>query len=186
MVPRIRDRRYEAIEFSPEEEAKRRASGDEYDRVVADVIEASRKAGQRPEGKPYRVFLLSPADDPETERLGAPIVNDLRASTGRGWGWTLHQRYHAPHLPAIRGDPDERTRCAREQQHAELAHSSRSAAVVASPRYAEPPRGASRSRRTASTRKGDSGEPRHGRFIGGRRVDRQRALFGRFQLDLGG
>ena len=93
MVPRIRDRRYEAIEFSPEEEAKRRASGDEYDRVVADVIEASRKAGQRPEGKPYRVFLLSPADDPETERLGAPIVNDLRASTGRGWGWTLHQRY---------------------------------------------------------------------------------------------
>ncbi|MCA9312469.1 MAG: hypothetical protein KDA21_14745, partial [Phycisphaerales bacterium] len=47
----------------------------------------------RNEGETYKILLLSSPDDPETLRLDAPIPNDLRASTGRTWAFTMSQRY---------------------------------------------------------------------------------------------
>ena len=38
-------------------------------------------------------MLLTGSDDPETVRLDGPIVNDVKAASGRAWAWTLSQRY---------------------------------------------------------------------------------------------
>lgn len=60
---------------------------------VAAVIEESLARGDRNDGQPYKVFLLSAPTDAATLRLPHPIVNDTTASSGRGWAWVLGQRY---------------------------------------------------------------------------------------------
>lgn len=79
-----------AIEFSPQTVSELRAVGDDR---LADLIETLLVRGGRDEGERYGVMLLSGMDDPETVRLSAPIINDTTASTGRGWAWTMGQRY---------------------------------------------------------------------------------------------
>lgn len=96
LVPRIRQH-IASIVFSREEAATRRAAG-ETD--VADVIERFLDLGIRHEGDSHGVLILSPADDPETVRLNAPVVNDKLSSNGRPFAWTLGQRY--TNLDALR------------------------------------------------------------------------------------
>jgi hypothetical protein len=47
----------------------------------------------REEGASYKVFLLSPPDDPQTVRLDGPVLNDLRSASGRLTAFTQGQRY---------------------------------------------------------------------------------------------
>ena len=75
------------------DEAAARHSGSETDRLIGAAIEADLLAGTREDGKPYQVFLLSAWDDPDTVQLPHPIRNDTVAESGRGWAWTMSQRY---------------------------------------------------------------------------------------------
>lgn len=79
-----------SIELSSETVDELRAAGDER---LAALIETLLARSGRDEGARYGVFLLSGPDDPETVQLSAPIVNDTTASSGRGWAWTMGQRY---------------------------------------------------------------------------------------------
>jgi hypothetical protein len=75
------------------EEATRRRGRSSVDDLIADAIETQLAAGGREEGRPYQVFVLSPATDPDTIRLPQPIENDTVTESGRRWAWTLGQRY---------------------------------------------------------------------------------------------
>lgn len=88
-IPRI-ERYDDTVEFTLENVERMRAVGDDR---LADVVEELLRAGRREAGESYGVMLLSPADDPSTATLAAPIKNDTTASTGRGWAWTMSQRY---------------------------------------------------------------------------------------------
>jgi hypothetical protein len=76
-----------------EEEAKKRSTGSDADKLIAAAIEADLQSGPREEGKQYQVFLLSEPNSPETIKLANPIVNDTVAESGRPWAWTMNQRY---------------------------------------------------------------------------------------------
>lgn len=76
-----------------EEEAKKRSTGSDADKLIASAIEADLQSGPREEGKQYQVFLLSEPNSPETIKLANPIVNDTVAESGRPWAWTMNQRY---------------------------------------------------------------------------------------------
>jgi hypothetical protein len=95
-VPVIQARRGE-VEISPENAERLRATGDATDRSFADVIDrymaTSTYAKSTPTPFPAQVFLLAPPDDPETVLFASPIKNTTKAHTGRGYGWTLKQRY---------------------------------------------------------------------------------------------
>jgi hypothetical protein len=90
-LPRIRHQE-DFVVFTSEEAAARRGRS-ETDRLIGAAIEADLQAGAREDGKPYQVFLLSARDDPDTVRLPNPIRNDTVAESGRGWAWTMSQRY---------------------------------------------------------------------------------------------
>ena len=79
-----------SVVFSHESAAVLRARGDVR---RADLIETMLALDLRDEGASYGLMLLSPEDSDETVHLASPIVNDTVASTGRGWAWTLGQRY---------------------------------------------------------------------------------------------
>lgn len=90
-VPRIRYRE-DQITFTREEAARRRTDSD-TDRLIAQVIEEDLAEGTREEGQPYQVFLLSAPEESATARLSQPITNDTVTEAGRPWAWTLGQRY---------------------------------------------------------------------------------------------
>ena len=90
-VPRIRYRE-DLVVFTHDEAAARQGRS-EIDRLIGAAIETDLGAGTREDGKPYQVFLLSAPDDPETVQLPHAIKNDTVADSGRGWAWTMSQRY---------------------------------------------------------------------------------------------
>jgi hypothetical protein len=47
----------------------------------------------RPEGKQFKVLLLSSPDSPDTIKLAQPIPNDKRSKTGKPTAFTMGQRY---------------------------------------------------------------------------------------------
>ena len=57
------------------------------------VVEGSIQSRGRREGEEYKVVLLSAPDDPQTERLPAPILNDMTSQSGRPTAFTQNQRY---------------------------------------------------------------------------------------------
>lgn len=79
-----------AIEFSTAKISELRAEGDHR---LADLMDTLLARGGRDEGERHGVMLLSAHDDAETVQLTAPIMNDTTASSGRGWAWTMGQRY---------------------------------------------------------------------------------------------
>ena len=83
----------ESVLFTRDEAATRLASVHANVRRVGELIAANLDADTRAEGEPYKIMLLSPADDPLTTVLPHPIKNDKVTTTGRAWGWTLSQRY---------------------------------------------------------------------------------------------
>ncbi len=89
LVPQIRQH-YSSVPFSRLEATVRRAAGDDE---LANVIERFLDAGLRLAGDAQGVVILSPADDPKTEKLDAPVANDTVTAAGRPWAWTLGQRY---------------------------------------------------------------------------------------------
>lgn len=90
-IARIRYRE-DMVPFT-HEEVERRGEGTEVDRAIAQIISEDLDSGQRVQGEPYQVFVLSPAGDPETILLAQPILNDTVTSAGKPWAWTLGQRY---------------------------------------------------------------------------------------------
>lgn len=93
-IPQIRAVRDE-VEFSEENIDRLRASGEPIDREIGDLIDILLKAGPRQPGELFKVFLLTPADDPATVTLEQPIANDTSDATGRARPWVQMQRYAA-------------------------------------------------------------------------------------------
>jgi hypothetical protein len=83
-VPRILYRE-DAVPFSAEEVARRRASASEYDQLVGELIEKLAGASPRQATEAYQVFLLSSMEDERTITLDHPIVNTTTTATGRPW-----------------------------------------------------------------------------------------------------
>lgn len=81
-----------AVPFTHDEAAARRASEHEAVRRTSEIIDAVLASGGA-EGDAHKVMLLSPADGDGTMRMPRPIVNDTVAASGRAWAWTLGQRY---------------------------------------------------------------------------------------------
>lgn len=82
VVPRILEI-YDSVEF------RRGYHKERLGQIVNALIESR----QREEGERYKVILLSPPDDPKTQRLAAPIINDLTSDSGRITAFTQNQRY---------------------------------------------------------------------------------------------
>jgi hypothetical protein len=80
-VARIRAH-YPSVRFTREEAAALRSR---RELELADVIDRFLQLGLRSEGDAHGVLLLSPPDDPETEYLEAPVVNDTKTAAGRTW-----------------------------------------------------------------------------------------------------
>jgi len=89
LIARIRAH-HPSLVFTPAEAQHLRDRGDVE---VADLIEALLANGSRTEGEAYGVVMLSRSEDEQTVRLEVPIENDTKAASGRGWAWTLSQRY---------------------------------------------------------------------------------------------
>jgi hypothetical protein len=70
-----------------------RASAAPFGAERGELIERTLDAGIRPDGGLEKVFLLTGPSDPETIRLGAPVLNDLTDHNGRPTAWTMMQRY---------------------------------------------------------------------------------------------
>ncbi|MGH9421080.1 MAG: hypothetical protein ACRD3J_13980, partial [Thermoanaerobaculia bacterium] len=82
LVPKILAK-FEAVEFQR----------GVYDGPLGVVVDTLVNRALRPEGRQYKVILLTPMGDHETIRLNAPIVNDLTSETGRNIAFTQGQRY---------------------------------------------------------------------------------------------
>lgn len=89
-IPSVLHRR-DNVEWSTEEAARLRASGDRFDRKVASVIDAS--AAPWTDGR-YQVFLLTGPGHPDHRRLGAALQHN---GTGRGSAFVQRQRYVSLH-----------------------------------------------------------------------------------------
>ncbi|MFK5584164.1 hypothetical protein [Serinicoccus sp. LYQ131] len=89
LIARIRNQ-WESVMFTHEEATRLRAGGDEE---LADLVDQLLGTGERPNGVPHGVILLTLPDHAETVRLPHPVKNDTVTKTGRGWAWTLGQRY---------------------------------------------------------------------------------------------
>ncbi|MGO1850950.1 hypothetical protein [Microbacterium sp.] len=79
-----------SVQFSAEGIEKLRATGEQR---AADLVSELLAAGTRDVDASYGVMLLSGPQDPDTIHLPAAIKNDTQTATGRGWAWTLGQRY---------------------------------------------------------------------------------------------
>lgn len=90
-VPRIRAR-HPSVAFTRAEVEQRRNNAEHE---VADLIQRSLDDPNdvRAEGDSFGIFLLTTTDDPDTITLDNPILNDVKAASGRPWAWTLGQRY---------------------------------------------------------------------------------------------
>jgi hypothetical protein len=60
---------------------------------LGEVVNSFIESRRREEGGIHKVILLSAPDDPQTQRLNAPIVNDLTSESGRKTAFTQNQRY---------------------------------------------------------------------------------------------
>ncbi len=89
LIPHIR-KHHTAVRFTRDEARAVRAVGEAE---LAGLIESLLDEQSRTDGEAYDVLLLTPADDPKTVRLEAPITNDTVTESGKPWGWTLSQRY---------------------------------------------------------------------------------------------
>jgi hypothetical protein len=81
------------VEFSPQNAAEVRASGEPNPEEVADLVERLLEVGPRKEGQLFKVFLLTRRDDPGTAILGEAIPNDAVDANGRTTAWVQLQRY---------------------------------------------------------------------------------------------
>jgi hypothetical protein len=91
-VAKILDQRPESITFDPATVETLRC-GSPIDNRIADAIDASLAGETRPEGQPFRVFVLSRSPEEGSVALGGPITNTTKAASGRTWAWTMGQRY---------------------------------------------------------------------------------------------
>jgi hypothetical protein len=91
-IAKILDQRSQSITFDGDT-VKEFRSGGAIDNRIADAIEASLDGGTRSAGQPYRVFILSHADDSDTVPLEGPIKNTTKTVSGRTFAWTMSQRY---------------------------------------------------------------------------------------------
>lgn len=93
---------WESVEFSEEEVARRRATGDPDDAELADIIErvlASPSRGGHRSGS-HKVLLLTPPGHADTLTLLQPIKHLQR---GRGQAFVRKQRYTTP--AALKREP---------------------------------------------------------------------------------
>jgi hypothetical protein len=60
---------------------------------LGELIDRLSERGEKEEGVSYKVMQLSGPDDPNTLKLPAPIVNDLKSDAGRPIAFTQNQRY---------------------------------------------------------------------------------------------
>jgi hypothetical protein len=88
----------DAVPFTSDETARLRATGDDLDASIADLIEATVGSGEQVEGQSYQVFLLSSPESEQTCRLPQPISHE-----GPGSAWTMGQRY--AHFDRLRAAP---------------------------------------------------------------------------------
>jgi hypothetical protein len=78
------------IVFSHEAAARCIASGST---TLGSLITQVLVDGVRSEGAAHGVMLLSPHSGVDTVQLAGPIENDTKTESGKGWAWTLSQRY---------------------------------------------------------------------------------------------
>ena len=88
-IPRILGR-YPTVTFTQASADAAEVAGQP---ALAALIRRMLNDGVRSEGDAHGVVLLSPVDDSRTITLSSRIINDLKTDTGRGWAWTLGQRY---------------------------------------------------------------------------------------------
>ncbi|TCN28592.1 hypothetical protein EV644_1456 [Kribbella orskensis] len=78
------------IVLSHEAAARSIASGNT---TLGSLITQLLADGVRSEGGAHGIMLLSPHGGVDTVQLAGPIENDTKTASGRGWAWTLSQRY---------------------------------------------------------------------------------------------
>lgn len=91
-IAKILDQRPQPVTFDAAAIKELRA-GDTIGQRIAQAIEDSLSGGTRSAGQPYRVFVLSHHDDDQTVTLSSQIINTTKTSSGRGFAWTMGQRY---------------------------------------------------------------------------------------------
>jgi hypothetical protein len=82
LVPKILET-YDSVEF------KLGCEKGQMGKVIDSLIQSQ----QREEGERYKVILLSAPDDPQTQKLNAPVGNDMVSYSGRNTAFTQNQRY---------------------------------------------------------------------------------------------
>jgi hypothetical protein len=92
--------RRDHVELSAQNAASLRSSGDTHDAQLADAIDTIIAVDGYLAGDRKQVFLLSPAGDPQTITLPAPIPHH---GAGRGSAYTQGQRYTSS--DALRANP---------------------------------------------------------------------------------
>lgn len=91
-IAKILDQRPQPFTFDAVTVKELRAAGP-IEQRIASAIEGLLSTGTRGSSQPHRVFVLSPLDDDETLTLDAAITNKTKAASGRGFAWTMSQRY---------------------------------------------------------------------------------------------
>jgi hypothetical protein len=90
-VPRIRFRRDDVI-FTPGGIQELSRSDEPLDQELGKLI-SDELLDRNRRDQPWQVFLLTRQDSPDTIQLPRPIRNTTTDRNGRGWAWTLSQRY---------------------------------------------------------------------------------------------
>jgi N-6 DNA Methylase len=91
-IAHIQGRR-DNVPFAEESAAALKASEEEADRRIGELILTLVGTGGRTKGELYQLFLLSPPDDPNTLRLPHPVKNTKTDHKGKPWAWTMSQTY---------------------------------------------------------------------------------------------
>jgi hypothetical protein len=84
LVPRILERHDDVVLLSGDSPG-----------TLGTLVERLIKEQRREEGERYKVLMLSAPDSPDTLRLAAPILNDLKSKSGKPTAFTMGQRYIA-------------------------------------------------------------------------------------------
>jgi hypothetical protein len=82
--------RFDAVEFSSENAARLRSSGDPLEGEAGELVDTMLRDGRRTYCAFHDVFLLTSPNDPDTLVLGHPIQH---TEAGRGSAWTQGTRY---------------------------------------------------------------------------------------------